>query len=129
MKKWLIGLLFLSSCDFEYNELHTKGIVAGFFETKNSNNSVVSCMSIQDTSGKIFTVKRSKCPDCLMNDSVKLTYEDKSLIQDAGDKYEVDSCVKFYNATWKVEKYEKTLYFYDDSGRLIKKTDTTFVKR
>jgi hypothetical protein len=130
MKKLLIGLLLLSSCEFDQDKsIHSKGLVAGFFEVKSQTGSLTTKISIQDTSGKVMFIPLSKCTDCLVNDSIRIIYHDNSLITDAGDKYEVDSCVKFYNATWKAEKVEKKLYFYDDSGRIVKIIDTIFVKR
>ena len=124
----LFSLLLVGCYNPVDKEIKSKGIVTGFFEVKGTNSSIIKA-TIQDTSGKIFFVAKKICEGCLINDSVKLLYHDNSLIEDGGDKFEVDSCVKFYNVTWKAEKYTKTLYFYDDSGRLIKKIDTTFIKQ
>lgn len=129
MKKLLIAILIFSGCNISEDDgIKSKGVVTGFFETKNASNTTSIKMSIQDTSGKIFFAPKKICATCLVGDSVKLRYHDISIIEDNGDKYEIDSCVKFSNSQWKPERYTKTLYFYDDSGRLIKKIDTTFIK-
>ena len=128
MKK-LIILLFLSSClRTEDKSIHSKGIVAGFYEQKNTNTGAITkYTSIQDTSGKILSVLRKKCTDCLLNDSVKILYYDNSLIEDAGDKYEIDSCVKFARPSWKPEKYVVKHIVMDTTGRIFKEIDTTYI--
>lgn len=129
MKKILIFLL-LTGCSYNPDKvISSKGIITGFYEVKGANNTTSVKATIQDTSGKVFFAPKKLCIGCLVGDSVKLVYHDNSLIEDNGDKYEVDSCVKFYNSTWKLDRYTKTLYFYDDSGRIIKKIDTTFIKQ
>lgn len=127
----LILLFLLSGCSLSNDDsgVKSKGIVSSIFESKGANNITSVKLSIQDTSGKVFFISKKLCADCLVGDSVKIIYHDNSLIEDAGDKYDVDSCIKFVNNTWKVERYTKTLYFYDDSGRLYKKIDTTFVNK
>ena len=128
MKKLLILFLFLSSClSQEDKAIHSKGIIAGFYEQKNASGVVTKYTSVQDTSGKIFSVLRKKCTDCLLNDSVKLVYYNNSLIEDSGDdKYEVDSCVKFSRPSWKAEKIVVKYISLDSLGRNFKEIDTTY---
>ena len=122
MKKLLILLLLLSSCNYEDKVVHSKGIVAGFYEVKNANGVMAKYMSIQDTSSKILTTPiRDKY---LLNDSVYIVYH-TGLLDD--DKFELDSCVKFSTPSWKMDKIIKTKFIYDDSGRVVNRVDTILI--
>ena len=123
MKKLLILLLLLSSCNYEDKVVHSKGIIAGFYEAKNTSGVMAKYMSIQDTSGKILTTSiRDKY---LLNDSVYIVYH-TGLLDDV-DKFQLDSCVKFSTPIWKIDKIIKTKFVYVDSGRVVNRVDTTLI--
>lgn len=125
----LLLIVILTGCQYrEDDTLRSKGIIVSIFESKEGAKTEVK-ISVQDTSGKVYFAKKSLCEKCSMGDSVRLVYHDNSLIEGSGDKLVVDSCIRFYNAVWIPERISKTLYFYNDSNRLVKKIDTIFIKK
>jgi hypothetical protein len=118
-------LLIFTGCEYREDEnLTSKGVIVSIYESKEHIK-----ISVVDTIGRVFFAKKSLCEKCSIGDSVKIVYHDNSLIHGSEDKLEVDSFIRFYNSSWVPEKISKTLYFYDDSNRIIKRIDTIFVKK